>query len=112
MLILKGLNNDQERAEQLWKTYKIQLETLVDSYSYETTFPFEYIDEFGKIKQSEKDNLESNYPSIEIIYQHLSQLANHPLRIEGIAMDNIHSPGPEEDIVSLSAFSSLLSVNT
>jgi hypothetical protein len=98
LFIMKGLNRDPDHTRKIWRTFKVQMNSLVVGPELAANFPFEYVEEFGKLKNSEKDKLEHDYPELRELYQYLSEGANHPLRIEGLQLEGDHHSILEEDV--------------
>jgi hypothetical protein len=93
-LIVKGLNNRLDEAEELWKTHRTEVKSLVGGVEENPFFDFKYIHELGTIKQSERDQLYDDYPKLKEIKKHLDVKAAHPLRIQDSYMEGIPASGP------------------
>lgn len=92
-LILKGLNQRKQEAGQLWKTHRVQAQSLVGGIEENPTFDFESVDELGKIRDSERDKLYNKYDSMREVVNYISQRAAHPLRIDGSYLEGHSAKG-------------------
>lgn len=97
LLILRGLNRDIERAKRIAREFTIEIDTLLNIGERDYSHSFKYIDEIGRIRQSEKDRLINDHGKVKEFYNLLSQRASHPLRIDLINVDKENAPGPRQD---------------
>jgi hypothetical protein len=101
-LIIKGLNNRLDEAEQLWKTHRIEVKSLVGGVEENPFFDFEYIDELGSIQQSERDQLYNEHPKVKKFKEQIDVKAAHPRRIQDSYMEGLPAPGPGYELLFFS----------
>lgn len=97
-LVLKGVNHNPDWAVDIWKTFEIEIESLVGNPTDWPLFPYEHIEELGRLRDSEKDLMKNDFEKMDDLYNRLSKQANHPLRMEKAYTQGNHSPALERDI--------------
>lgn len=103
-LLLRGLNIRKDEAEDLWRTYRIQAQSIVGGTKQMVTFPFDHIDELGSIRDSERDKLYEEFDEFRTVFNYISNRAAHPLRHEGSYLEGENNKGEKEQqlVISLS----------
>ncbi|OYR47846.1 hypothetical protein DJ75_04000 [Halorubrum sp. Eb13] len=100
-LVIRGLNKDQDKAAQILKRQKEEIQNLDSDMGQVERGIYEYesVDELHDILAGEKSKLKKMDPKYGKIYNYLSNRSSHPVRIEGAMLDGDRSAVEETQLL-------------
>lgn len=101
LLLLRGLNREPEKSAEIYTEFSDELSALVGGPSSWPRFPYEHIDQLGSIKDSQRDLIKQETEELDGFYHRLSEVGNHPLRLDRAYIQGQHHPSFELDVAGL-----------